>query len=429
MRLITTCLLLLTATSVQSQTLSEIYQLALKHDPVIQSQENQMLANKQKMPQSIAALFPTISASYQTTGTHTETFLGGHFNTQNYGLSLSQPIYRPDLWGQVTQADHIAKGATATYLASTQALIIRVAERYFSALVANDNLMFAKGQKKAFARQLEQTKQRFEVGLIPITDVHEAQARLDGAIASEVRAQNSVSDEYEKLREITGTPINYVTPFPNNKDLPLLPPSPNNQESWVQSASVHNLNIIAAKENSLQFKAAKAVQVAGHFPKVDISAQTGRNIGAPPFNRNNFSSSATLNLSVPLFNSGDVHFRVTEAEYRYREALDQLEAQKRSALSLTRQSYRGVLTRISEVKALKQSVVSNTSALQATQAAYEVGTRTIVDVLDAQTNLLNAQKDLANSRYNYLLEGLKLKQAAGILQQNDLLAVDGIINK
>jgi outer membrane protein len=422
------CILLTCSLNANSHTLLDIYKLALEYDPTIKAQENQMLANKQSVPQSIAAILPTISGSYQTTGTNTETFLGGHYNTQNYSLNLSQAIYRPDLWAQIEQSLHISRQALASYLSATQALIIRVSERYFAVLSAQDNLAFAKGQKKAFSRELEQTSQRFEVGLIPITDVHEAQARLDGAIAREVRALNGVSDEYEKLGEITGVPINEVTSFPNNKYLPLLPPAPNNQAAWVSSANAHNLDVITAKENSLQLKAAKAIQMAGHMPKVDVTAQTGRAISSPPFDSTNFSKSASLNLSVPIFNSGGVHYRVVESSYRHREGLDLLEKQRRSAVSLTRQAYRGVLTRISEVEALKQTVVSNSSALKATQAAYEVGTRTIVDVLDAQTNLLNAERELANSRYNYMLEGLKLKQAAGILKQDDLFEVDNIIN-
>ena len=423
-------IILLTAlliTKIHAYELRDVYHLALSQDPTIKAQENVLLANQQSIPQSIAALLPTLSASYQTAKNRTETVLGGRYHTQTYNLNLSQAIYRPDLWAQLEQSRHISKQAMATYLAATQDLIIRVSERYFAVLVARDNLTFAKGQRKAFSRELEQTKQRFEVGLIPITDVNEAQARLDGAIAREVRNSNEVSDEYERLREITGVEIDSIITFDNKKILNLVPPAPNDQEAWVLSAKAHNLDVIAAKENSLQLKAAKAIQATGHLPTVDLSLQTGRSQTPALPGQTNSNATTTLSLNVPIFAGGGVHFRVKEAEYRYREALNNLENTHRSALSTTRQSFRGVITRISEVEALKQTVISSNSALKATQAAYEVGSRTVVDVLDAQTDLLNAERELANSRYLYLLEGLRLKRAAGILTQDDLFSVSEII--
>ncbi|MGE4349459.1 MAG: TolC family outer membrane protein [Candidatus Berkiella sp.] len=407
--------------------LEQIYLLALENDPTLKAQADALRANQQALPKAIAVMLPTLSGGYTTTGNNNALVSSNHYNTRNYGLTLTQPIFHPEQWGQVYQAHHIQKQAYALYLASIQDLVIRVSERYFAILGAQDDLLFARGQRKAFARQLEQTQQRFEVGLIPITDVHEAKARHDSAAAREISAENTVANEYEKLREIIKIPVEDIVTYPRTQALDLQAPQPNDQEAWVTTAHVQNLNVVAAHENSKQLKAAIGIQAAGHFPKVDTTASVQRNKSTPPFDNTNLSRSISLNVSIPLFEGGGAYFRTKEASARYDEAQMKLEATQRSADSQTRQSFRGVLTRISEVNALNEAVKSNQSALNATQAAYEVGTRTIVDVLNAESDLLSAVRDHSVSRYNYLLEGLRLKRAAGNLTQDDLFQVNQII--
>jgi outer membrane protein len=375
-------------------------------------------------------MLPNLSANYSTTGnTAFDPFIASetNYNTQTYGFTLAQPIFHPELWAQLEQTRHLSKKAFAAYLSSVQDLIIRVAEQYFEILAALDNYDFSIQQRKGFARELEQTQQRFEVGLIAITDVQEAKARYDNALALEIAAQNNVYDQYEILRQITKFPIEEVVRFQAEKPLPLKVPTPNDQEEWVNSAQVHNYDIIAAKENAEERKAVIGFQASGHFPKVDLNGNLQRVKNPPPFNNLNDNRTINLYVNVPIFEGGGALMRTQEARFRYDQAMQDLERTRRAVFSNTRQAFRGILSAISGVKALAQAVVSNETALEATQAAYEVGTRTIVDVLNAQTNLLLAQRDYAKSRYDYLLEGLRLKRATGCLTADDLFAVNEII--
>lgn len=414
----------------KGEDLRQVYLIAIDNDPTIQAAFAALKANEQAIPQALAQMAPNISGNFTTTGTHDNVPFFGNYNTRNYGITLTQPIFHPEYWAQFEQARHICIGAKATYFSATQDLIIRVANQYFAILGAIDDLHFAQSQRKAFARELEQSQQRFEVGLIAITAVQEAKARHDNAVANEIAAQNAVFDQYEKLREITGRPLpEGITLFPISHPLQLIPPSPTDQESWVLSAHKYNLRVAAAKESAKQQKALIGFQAAGHFPKFDFQASAQRTKPAPPFPFDQLQTqkSISLNVAVPIFASGAVIFRTEEARARYEEAMMKWEAEQRSADSATRQAYRGVLTAISGVEALAQAVVSNRSALEATQAAYDVGTRTMVDVLNAQSDLLAAERDHSKARYKYLLEGLKLKQAAGILNMDDLLAVNSLM--
>ena len=408
--------------------LNEVYHMALENDPTFKAQQASFKASKQAIPQAIAKFLPNLNGQATTTGIHSGIPAQGNYNTKNYSLNLSQPVYRPEHWTNFDQARHVEKQALATLMASGQDLIVRVSEQYFAVLGAEDDLEFASAQRKAFARQLEQTKQRFEVGLIAITDVHEAQARHDSALANEIAAQNNVANQYEKLREITGIPVDTLAKLMTQDKTLLMPPSPEEEQTWVDTAQKHNLDIRAAQEASLVAKGTIANNVTGHLPKVDLSAQVARNKSAPPFDDLYGQKSINLTLSVPIFEGGGVTFRVKEAQARYVEALKKLDYQRKSAYSTTRQKYRGVLTQISQVKSLKQAVVSNESALKATSAAYEVGTRTIVDVLNAESSLLSAKRDYAKARYNYVLEGLRLKRAAGTLHAQDLYDVNALLH-
>lgn len=409
--------------------LAQIYQLALESDPTLKAEAENLRANQQSLPKAIAVMLPNISGAYTTTGVDSTITSLNKYNTRNYGVTLTQPIFHPEHWAQLGQAYHIEKQAYANYLAGIQDLIIRVSERYFGILAAHDVLMFTKGQRKAFARQLEQTQQRFDVGLIPITDVHEAKARHDNAVASEISAANRLANEYERLREIVKIPVEDIVQFPRTHALSLQPPQPNDQEAWVSTAHVQNLAVVAAHENAKQFKSAVGVQASGHFPKVDTSVSVKRSKSTPPFDDIHRDRSISLSVSIPLFEGGGTYFRTQEASARYDQARMQLETAQRAADSQTRQSFRTILTRISEVKARNEAVNSNQSALDATRAAYEVGTRTIVDVLNAESDLLAAIRDHSISRYDYLLENLRLKQAAGNLTQDDLYEVNGIITQ
>lgn len=414
---------------IQAEDLREIYELALLCDPTVQAAYASLQASRQQVPIALSQMGPNLSAFYTTTGTDDSLGSIGNFNARTYNLTLSQPIYHPELWSQLEQARHVVKSATATYLSATQDLIIRVTTQYFAILSAQDTLAYQEAQRRAFKRELEQSQQRFDVGLIAITDVQDARARYDTATANAISAENALSNQFEKLREITGQPIECITAFPVTRALELISPFPNDQEAWVDNSQLYNLDVKAAKENAEQLKSAIGTQVAAHFPKFDLQGTLQRTKSSPLFvdSQLNFSRSITLNVNFPIFASGNAVFRTREASSRYQEALKLWEKAQRAADSNTRQAFRGVCTAISSVKAFHQVVLSNRIALDATRAAYEVGTRTIVDVLNSETNLLNAERQHAQARYDYILQGLQLKRASGLLAAEDILAVNDII--
>jgi len=430
MRVYRTFLLLATLSSfpVFAENLQQVYVLAVANDAVLHAAAAALVANEQALPQAIAQLLPNASANYQTTGASNNAIAPFQYNTRNYGITVNQPLFYPQLWAQLEGARHQVKGATAVYLSTTQALIIRVAEQYFAVLAAYDNLHFAESSRKSFGQTLEQAKQRFDVGLIAITDVQDAKAKYDNAVALELSAQNALADQYEILRTITGVRIAEVKRLPQEKSIPLIPPSPDKEQAWVDCAHRYNLDLIAAQEQAKTLKAAIGVAVGDHFPNITLSGSVNRSLPPPPrFSDLITTSSVTLNVSFPLFESGGAIFRTREARARYDESLQQLEGTRRQIDSSTRQSFRGVLTAISVVKALAQAVISNRTSLEARRAAYSVGTRTIVDVLDAETALLDAERTFAKARYDYLLEGLRLKQAAGTLTTEDLVQVSTLL--
>lgn len=415
------------ANSVSAENLCQVYDLAVANDPALHAAFDNLQANRQSLPQAIAVMLPNLSANFNTSGGVDTIQYGGGYNTQNYGITLNQPIFHPEHWAQLEQARHVVKGAVATYVSAQQELIIRVATQYFNILTALDNLTFTQANRKAFAREYDQAKHRFDVGLIAITDVQDAKSKYDSAVADVISAENAVADQYEILREITGFAVKKVEVFPT-KTFSLTPPSPNKKEEWVLSAHLFNPDVIAARENTKQRKAFIAQQVAGHFPTFDLQGNAARSKLPPPYpDALAETTSLSLNVNIPIFAGGMIVSRTTQASAQYSESLQQLEAQQRAVDSSARQAYLGVLTAISRVSALAQAVVSSETAYKANQAAYSVGTRTITELLDSESKIFLAQRDLAQARYQYLLEGLKLKQAAGVLSCNDITQINALI--
>ncbi len=427
------CVLLLLFTAAHSaaaETLLDIYRLALENDPQIRSAEAARLATLESKPQSRALLFPTVSAKADTTGNRLdirqpESIAGtSRFNSSGYTLSLTQPVYHHDTYVQLRQADARIAQAEALFGAAQQDLIIRSATRYFDVLAAQDNLEFARAEKKAIERELEQSRQRFEVGLVAITDVQEAQARFDGAAAQEIAAERHLATGIETLRELTARQHQALAPLTDG--LPLLPPEPADVEQWTGAALKQNLHYIAAQHASEVAREEIARQRAAHLPTLDIvgnrvfSDSGGGRFGASE----TLSDSISLQLNAPIFQGGLVTSRTREAQHKYTQAQENQEQQLRSVVRQTRDAYAGVIAGISRVKALKQSVLSHQTALEATEAGLEVGTRTEVDVLDAQRELFRARRDYARARSDYVLESLRLKQAAGTLSPTDLEQVN-----
>ncbi|GMR09092.1 MAG: outer membrane channel protein TolC [Gammaproteobacteria bacterium] len=431
-RIITSILfasLTLFATSSRADNLLSIYRLAQQSDPQVRAAAANMQATREARPQSIANMLPNLSVTadtiendQKTTGT---SFFSnsGRFNTNSYTISLVQPIFHFEYYSQYKQAGSTVSRADAEYLTAQQELIVRVARAYFDVLGAIDNLRFTEQERKAISRQLEQAQQRFEVGLIAITDVHEARAAYDQAVAQQIDAENLRDSQREQLQAITGKTHMELSLL--KEDIPLLKPEPADMSQWVETAQAQNPAILAARHASEEARQDINIARSAHLPTLDVVATRRHSESGGTLARETDLDTIGLQLNMSLFEGGRVVSRTRQASYQFNEASENLELQHRNVTRQTRDAYRGVIAGISRIKAFKQAVVSNNSALQATEAGFEVGTRTIVDVLISQRNLYRSERDLARSRYDYLIQTLSLKQAAGTLDISDLEKMNG----
>lgn len=422
--------LLLISYNVTGLDLRQAYELAKRQDPTFLSAKETFKSSLESMPQARADLFPTISASVGTKGINSDFESSGQkyskYNNSTHSLSLSMPVIDYSLWVNYEKARETIKAAHATIYAAEQDLLIRVSTQYFNVLKARDDLNLAKAQEKAFSRFLEQSEEKFKVGLIAITDVHEAKARRDDAIAEVIAAANSYEDQKEILREIVGQRVDSLKTLDGIIDL--ISPQPMDVNQWVERATRQNHTLVAAKHNLEVTRKDITDANAKHLPTLNLSGNVTSTTNVPRATPRRYDSKEIgLTLSIPLFQGGRVMSEQRQAAYDYQAARHNYNRTLRETQSGTRQAFRGVITQISRVKALEQAVISSVSALQATEAAFDVGTRTVVDVLDAQTALLNAQKNLSASKYDYLLETLSLKQSAGILSSGDLIYINSVL--
>jgi len=421
--------------NVAAMDLIEVYTLAEASDPLYRQTVFSTLATHEAKPQSRALLLPSANISANTTENDQTISTSGtfgssgdaRFNSHGYTVNVAQPLFRWDRYLSLKQADSIIQQAEAVQLSVQQELIIRVAEAYFKVLAAMDNIEFTKAETKSLSRQLEQANQRFEVGLTAITDVHEAQAGFDRATADNILAENLLDNAKESLREITGE---YIPEFASLGDsMPLVSPDPNNIDQWSTTAESQNMDIIAAKHSLESSRQEIKKQNAGHLPTLDLVASHGYNVSGGRFGDTKIKSTDIgLQLNVPIFQGGLISSRSKEARHRYNQSFQELEQALRAAQKETRQAYLGVISGISRVSALKQALVSTETALKATETGFEVGTRTAVDVVASQRATLDAKRNHARARYDYLLDSLRLKKAAGTLVPNDLKQISAWLN-
>lgn len=409
-----------------AQDLISIYKLALKNDSQFRAAQAEYQALLELKEQSSALLFPTISVNgnyseHKDITSASSSDSTYKYNTNGYNLNLVQPIYRHANIVGLYKADAQVAQASVIFKNEQQDLILRVATRYFDVLAANDDLAFAKAERTAIHEQLIQTQQRFNVGLIAITDVHEAQARYDQAVARAIAAENTVAISHETLREITASEHKELAALSTKH--PLVKPIPADIKQWVNTALSQNALLKASEKNVDVAREEVNLQRASHYPTLDFSARHSRldyDENALGGQRERNDSTLSLQLNIPLYQGGLVNSRTRAAAHRLTQARETLEQQRRATERETRNSYLRVIANISQVKALKQALASSSVALEATQAGFEVGTRTAVDVLDSQRELYRARRDYAQVRYNYVLETLKLKFAAGTLSNVDI---------
>ncbi len=415
---------------VWAEDLMDVFSLSLKSDPQLLAEAASRLAVGELDDQAMANFLPQVDLSATTNKTWVDASaqnFGGQtdYNNHGYTLSLVQPIYRRENFVQKNQAEIAIDGATASYAVAEQSLILRVAERYFAVLGAEDDLTFALAEKEAIAKQLEQIQQRFDVGMATITDVTEAQAAFDLASAAVIEAENALANANEQLRETTGKYVDDLAEL--EEESPLVSPEPANINEWSETALAQNPSIMVVRANVNTAEQSIELQKSGHYPSLDLVAQKNYDSQSDG-NLSGSSKTHTdvigIQLNIPIYEGGAVVSRTREASYRLDEAMQNEEQQRRFVTRQTRESFNGVISGISRVQALKQAVVSNEKALESTQAGYEVGTRTTVDVLNARRNLFSARRDYARSRYDYILNTLRLKQAAGIVTVEDLQQIN-----
>mgnify|MGYP001812051639 FL=1 len=446
--------------SANAASLLEIYQQALQSDPQIHEAEARRLAALEARPQARGAYLPQISLNgdYSMTENSGPTFFQPDLtqpriraertvdnDVMDWGLVLQQTIFSWDKIVNLKRADKQVARAEAVREAAQQDLIIRVAQRYFDVLAAEDRLTSIHADRTAIARRLEQAKQRFEVGLIAITDVQESQAAYDQSVADEIGAKRQLATAREFLREITGE---YVSELSAPKeDFPLRRPE-KSERDWVDMSLSQNLNLVASRLDEKLARDEIAFRRNGHYPSLSLTARINEQdtdtsqtydyinpvTGLP--DSVSFSDSIPgesegifLSFNLPLFAGGGTSSRVREAVYLHRASREQLQRVTRETERQSRDAYLGVLAEESRVKALEQAVASSRTALEATQAGFDVGTRTIVDVLNSQFSLYAAITNYYQSRYNYILNVLILKQAAGILQVQDLEEIDQFLTE
>jgi len=430
---------------VHAESLLEVYQQALQSDPRIHEAEARRLAALEAEPQARSLYLPQIDAdaSYtdadssgtsifeDATGLPVSIDTETDAQTTRWSIGLRQTIFRWDQIVGLRRADKLVAKAEADREAAQQDLIIRVSQAYFDVLGAEDRLTSRDANRQAIARQLEQAKQRFEVGLIAITDVQESQAAYDQAVADEIASKRELALAREGLREITGT---YIAQLDAPSDsLPLRTPEPAAEIDWVDLALDQNLALVASRLDEQLARDEISFRRTGHYPSIDLVASTSdfdqdadRIVGglSTIADSDGQTDSIGVQFNLPLFRGGGTRSRVKEAVYLHRASMQVLQRVTRETERQTRDAYLGVLSEKRRVEALDQSVKSSRTALEATEAGFEVGTRTIVDVLNSQFALFRAITLYYQARYDYLMNYLRLKQAAGTLQIQDLEAID-----
>ena len=421
----------------QAADLLQVFRKALDSDPSYRGAAASRDAAHAGKDVSNSNFYPGLNFNYYNTQTKTGTYestTGGtttsyparDSDSSGYSVSLTQSIYNRQNSIIQTQADIDAEKADAQYAVAKQNLILNVADRYFDVLSAMDNVEFSEAEKTAVGRQLEQTKQRFDVGLVAITDVHEAQAQYDQSVAQGILAQNKLASAREALRAITGTYFDTLATL--SKQSPLLSPAPDDIETWTTMAMKQNLDIRTAQYNIERQKESLSLARAEYYPTLDLSI-THNVSDNTQYNLNTSSTVpdstvVALNLNYNIYNGGQASAKSKKAQFELIAAKEQLEATRRNIQKNVRNAYLSVIATISRVQALNQAVVSSESALKASEAGFEVGTRTTVDVLQARRQLFSAKNEHSNARYDYIQSMLILKQAAGNLTETDLAEIN-----
>jgi len=446
----------LLAAPVHAADLLSVYDQALVNDPLIREAEATRRATRESKPQAIGALLPQINGTASRsrtwsdgTGFNQFSFSGSPTvqtsdssgnslnNNDQWGLNIRQNVFSWANWVNLRMASHEVAQAEADYLTALQSLAQRVAQQYFTVLQAQDTVEANEAARDAVALQLQQAERRFEVGLIAITDVQETRAERDNASAAVIAAKRALSSAEEQLRATIGeVPGGLNKP---GEDMPLQAPNPASEDDWVRAAMEQNAALISSRLAADIARDTVRATFGGHLPTVDLVAgrtysdADGRRISSAINGQNTANASETygkslsLQITMPLFSGGVTQSRVRESQYRWIAAKERLERTSRTTERNARDAYLGVNSEIARVQALKQALESSRTALAATEAGYEVGTRTTVDVLNSRRLLIQAQTSYSAAKYSYLNNMIQLRLAAGDLDRSTIEQINRML--
>ncbi|MCF8178018.1 MAG: TolC family outer membrane protein [Sulfuritalea sp.] len=422
----------------QAADLMAVYRDAIAHDAQFAAARAALDAGREKLPQGKSGLMPTIGLSASSTWNNSDTTRrqsGATATTTNYNsngwtLSLSQPLFRWQNWVAYSQAELAVAQAEAQFSLAKQELIVRAAQAYFDVLLAQDALATAQAQKAAIAEQLESAKRNFEVGTATVTDSHEAQARFDLTSAQEIAALNDLTVKQQALRAVIGKEPEGLKRL--KPGVQLIGPQPDDINKWVELAETQSASV---RIYSAVFEIATREiekQRAGHYPTLDLVASRGRssasNSSTLGVGYDSNSSAIGLQLSIPIFSGGVTVSREREAIAPKEKAPADLESARRTAALNARQAYLGVNSGLAQVKAYEAALTSSQSALDSNKLGYDVGVRINIDVLNAQSQLYDTRQKLAKARLDTLGALLKLKAAAGGLAEEDVAAINALLD-
>lgn len=413
--------------------LLDIYQQAKTGDPVWRAAQASRLAGIEKAPQGRSLLLPTLGFSAGTSESDQNVVTPSanndyRYGTDSYNLQLTQPLYRKQNSAAYAQGIAGANVAEHEFELARQDLILRVTQAYFSVLAAQDALDFVITEKNAIGRQLALARRNFAVGAATLVDVHEAQARYDVAAAQQIAAANEVEVRKEALRVLTGAAPAALARLAEG--LELQPPQPDDMEQWVQTANAQSPRIKAQQEALEIARQEVEKNRGGHYPTLDLTAaRTWSDAGGSTqgFAIESTTNQIGLQLQMPLYQGGGVSSRVREAAARFDEAGQRLDLARREVAQRVREEYLAVINGVARVRALEQALLSNERALESTVIGYERGLRTGVDVLIGQRELFLTRLTLSQARYEYLISRLRLKAAAGVLQEPDLEDINRLL--
>ena len=438
LKLLTLALALAFPLAGHSEDLLDAYREARANDPVLSQAEATRLATGEGVTQARAVMLPQLNGSFgltqQSTGSNVANGSlqgAGHSRTRALSATLDQSILDLSQWANLSAARSQASAQDATYQAALQNLFVRVTTAYFSVLTSQDALVFAKANEDAYKEAYDQADQRFKVGLSAVTDVYQAKSYYELAKAQTIAAQNTLNDAKEALTQITGKPVTDLKKL--REDLPLTPPNPSDPDAWVQSALKTNATIQAGQYNVQAAEHTIDAARAGHLPTLSASVSRGKDTtwlenGSSNVRGNgDYGTTVGLQVNIPIFSGGATQSKVRQSIYQRDEAQDSLESTRRQVVRDTLNFYRSVLAGISQVEANKASVDSGQKALEATRAGFDVGTQTMLNVLNAIQTLTQAESSYSQSRHQLVLDQLQLKQSAGSIDLKDMEMVNAML--